>query len=134
MDVMTLAEIIEEAGLEGEWELGDEGEAFTATTKLPDGRAQRVSVRIARADDGKWLRVFSRIGRVAALSPESLRRALAVNFEMLGGAIALHRDELVVVQTLLAQEIGEGELRAAVVSAATLADQYERSFFGADVE
>jgi len=129
---MTLAEIVECAGLEGEWELGDEGEAFSATTSLPDGRSQRVSIRLARAEHGKWLRVFSRIGFIEAMSPQSMRRALAVNFEMLGGAIALHRDELVVMQSLLAQGMGEGELRAAVESVASLADQYERAFFGAD--
>ncbi|MCM2316738.1 MAG: YbjN domain-containing protein [Thermoanaerobaculia bacterium] len=129
---MSLAQIIGSAGLEGEWELGDEGEAFTATTSLPGGRVQRVSLRLARADDGKWVRVFSRIGRVETMSPQSMRRALAVNFEMLGGAIALHRDELVVMQSLLAQGMAEGELRAAVESVASLADQYERSFFGSD--
>ena len=127
---MTLAEIVEGAGLEGEWELGDEGEAFTATASLPDGRVQRVSIRLTRADSGKWLRVFSRIGRVEALSAQSMRRALAVNFEMLGGAIALHRDELVVMQSLLAHGMGEGELLAAVESVASLADQYEQSIFG----
>lgn len=129
---MTLAQIVDGAGLEGEWELGDEGDAFTATVSLPDGRAQRVSIRLARAESGKWLRVFSRIGQVEAMSPQSMRRALAVNFEMLGGAIALHRDELVVMQSLLAQGMGAGELAAAVESVASLADQYEQSFFGSD--
>lgn len=129
---MTLAQIVDGAGLEGEWELGDEGDAFTAMVSLPGGRAQRVSIRLARADSGKWLRVFSRIGRVEAMSPKSMRRALAVNFEMLGGAIALHGDELVVMQSLLAQGLGEGELAAAVESVASLADQYEQSFFGSD--
>ncbi|MGK2856544.1 MAG: T3SS (YopN, CesT) and YbjN peptide-binding chaperone 1 [Thermoanaerobaculia bacterium] len=131
---MTLAEIVEQAGLHGEWELGDEGEAFMATTSLADGRDQRVSIRVARAESGEWVRVFSRIGRVEKVSPQSMRRALAVNFEMLGGAMALHRDELVVMQSLLARGMGEGELRAAIESVAVLADQYERSFFGVDAE
>lgn len=129
---MSLAEIVEGTGLDGEWELGEKGEAFTVVTTLESGRAQRVSVRMARAEDGKWLRVFSRIGRVDALSPKSMRRALEVNFEMLGGAIALHADDLVVVQSLLAHGMREGELRAAVESIAILADQYERTLFGLD--
>lgn len=131
---MTLARIVEVAGLQGEWELGDEGEAFTATASLSDGRSQRVSLHLARADDGKWLRVFSRIGKVEAMSPLSMRRALAVNFEMLGGAIALHGNELVVVQSLLAEGLGEGEVEAAIESVAGLADQYESAFFGDDVQ
>jgi hypothetical protein len=130
---MTLAEIVEWARLEGEWELGDEGEAFTTAASLADGRTQRVSIRLAPADSGKWLRVFSRIGELESLSPRSMRQALAVNFEMLGGAIALHGDELVVMHSLLASGMVDGELRAAVESVAELADQYERRFFDADV-
>lgn len=131
---MNLTQIVESAGLRGEWELGDAGESFTAQPELPDGRTQRVSIRVARAGEFEWLRVFSRIGRIETISPRSLKRALEVNFEMLGGAIALTGDDLVVMQSLVADAIGEGELRAAVESVARLADEYERAFFGTDTE
>ena len=131
---MSLSTIVNESGLDGSWELGEEGEAFTATATLPDGRSQRVVVRPARADEGRWIRVFSRIGQFERLSPRSLKRALEVNFEMLGGAIALNGDDLVVMQSLVAGTIGEGELRTAVESVARLADEYERAFFGTDAE
>ena len=56
-----------------------------------------------------------------------------MNFRLPHGALAIYKDDLVMVDTLMVQEAGPAEITAAIAYLAETADQYEKTMFGPDV-
>ncbi|MEM7412656.1 MAG: hypothetical protein AAF430_20665 [Myxococcota bacterium] len=100
--------------------------------KFEDGRRQLVRVQEFRFDQTEMLRVFSVIGPAKHIDPVRLTDGLRLSFKLPHGAMALHDNELVIVDTLRAAEADAPEIRACLRYLAETADRYEKTMFGVD--
>jgi len=99
---------------------------------LAGGRRQQVQLDYFVHDEHEMVRLYSLIGSTKRIRPDRLAYALALNFRMPHGSMAVHDDMLVVVDTLMLADADTGEIESTIAYLAETADQYEKSMFGPD--
>ena len=97
------------------------------------GRHQSVSFEFFEFEGQALVRLHSRIGSTKHIDPVRLTSALSLNFRLPHGALAVHKDELVIVDTMMVSEADPAEIAAAFGYLAETADHYERTMFGPDI-
>jgi hypothetical protein len=99
---------------------------------LEAGRRQTVWLEAFDFEGEALVRVASGVGPTEHIEPLHLNTALRLNYGLPHGALALRGEQLVVVDTLMADEPDEGEIEAVVSYLAETADHFERTLFGTD--
>ena len=97
-----------------------------------DGRSQRVVLDAFQFEDEDLVRLASTIGPTEHIDPLHLNTALRLNFGLPHGALALHNEQLVLVDTVLEDEPDDEEIEAVLGYLAETADHFERTIFGTD--
>lgn len=110
------------------WELLPSGVQIT----WGDGRHQLVSLEFFEVADEELVRLYTVIGAADAIDPTRLQSALRLNYHLAHGAFALRDHELVMIDTLMLEDAGPGEIEACISYLAETGDYYERSLFGTD--
>jgi hypothetical protein len=110
------------------WEYFEGG----AVIGVPGGRRQRVFLEPFRDEGQTKGRAYTVIGEASALSATRLEAALAVNFHLEHGALALRDRELVMVETVCPDSMNPAQLAEVLRYIAARADQYERTIYGTD--
>ncbi|MEJ2531729.1 MAG: hypothetical protein P8Y92_08025 [Halioglobus sp.] len=103
-----------------------------AVIGVPGGRRQRVFLEPFRDEGQTKGRAYTVIGEASALSATRLEAALAVNFHLEHGALALRDRELVMVETVCPDSMNAAQLAEVLSYIAARADQYERTIYGTD--
>ncbi len=101
--------------------------------QFADKRRQRVAFEFFSFEGRELVRIHSVIGSTRKIDSDRLNTALGLNFRLPHGALAIYKDDLVMVDTLMVQEAGPAEITAAIAYLAETADQYEKTMFGPDV-
>ena len=110
------------------WEYFEHG----AVIGIPGGRRQRVFLE-PFTDEGKIKgRAYTVIGEASVLSATRMEAALALNFHLEHGALALRDGELVMVETVCPHSMNPAQLADVLRYIAARADQYERTIYGTD--
>jgi len=99
---------------------------------LDNARHQVVALDLFDHEDEELVRLSSTIGRAAMLTPVRLTIALRINAELAHGAFAVKDDHLIIVDTLLLEDVDPGEFEASLRYLAQTADYYERVIFETD--
>ena len=99
---------------------------------IEGGRRQRVAIEDFEFEDELLVRLASPIGPTEHIDPLRLNTALRLNYGLPHGALALRGEQLVLVDTLLADEPDPEEIEAVVAYLAETADHFERTIFGTD--
>ena len=110
------------------WEYFEHG----AVIGLPGGRRQRVFLEPSRDGGEIKGRDYTVIGEAAALSATRMEAALAMNFHLQHGALALKERELVMVETVCLGSMDQAQLADLLRYIAETADRYERGIYGTD--
>lgn len=110
------------------WEYFEHG----AVIGVPGGRQQRVFLEPVRDDGEVKCRAYTVIGDASALSATRLEAALAMNFHLEHGALALRDSELVMVETVCLGRMNPAQLAEILCYIADTADRYERTIYGTD--
>ena len=110
------------------WELLPSGVQIT----WGDGRHQLVSLEFFEVAEEELVRLYTVIGAADAIDPARLQSALRLNYHLAHGAFALRDHELVMIDTLMLEDAGPGEIEACISYLAETGDYYERSLFGTD--
>lgn len=100
--------------------------------KFPNGRRQNVTLEDFGFEGTELVRLYSVIGDATHVDPARLNQALRVSFGLPHGALALHGDDLVIVDTLAARDADPDEIRGSLRYLAETADHLERTMFGVD--
>lgn len=98
-----------------------------------DGRRQRVDLEFFTFEDEELVRIHTGIGSTEHIDDERLVTALGLNFRLPHGALAIHKNDLVMVDTLMVSEADTTEIAAALAYLAETADHFEKTMFGRDV-
>jgi hypothetical protein len=107
-----------------------DGEAIEVP--LDAGRRQIVRFEAFDFEGEALVRAASAIGPSEHIEPLHLITALRLNYGLPHGALALHGEQLVLVDTLMADDPDADEIEAVVGYLAETADHFERTLFGTD--
>ncbi|MFP6639762.1 MAG: hypothetical protein VCC04_05925 [Myxococcota bacterium] len=99
---------------------------------LEQGRKQNVQFEFFMHDGHEMVRVHTTIGSTRRIRPDRLIFALELNFGLPHGCLAVRNDDLVMVDTLILEEVDSLELESAVDYLAKTGDHYEATLFGRD--
>ena len=99
---------------------------------IEGGRHQFVSFEHFEFEGEMLVRLASEIGPSEHIEPLHLTTALRLNYGLPYGALALQKDRLVLVDTLMADDPDAEEIEAVARYLAETADQLERTLFGTD--
>ncbi|MGH0037504.1 MAG: hypothetical protein ACQGVK_20950 [Myxococcota bacterium] len=100
--------------------------------KFEEGRRQIVFLEFFDFEGEELVRLYSVIGSVEAMNPLKLTQALRLNFGLPHGALAVHADELVMIDTLMVEDADPGEIEASAAYLAETGDHFEKTMFGSD--
>jgi hypothetical protein len=100
--------------------------------KFETGRHQKVQLAFFEFEGREFVRFFTTIGSATRIDPMRLNQGLRVSFGLPHGALALHRDDLVMVDTLLLDHADEEEVESVLRYLAETADHLESTMFGGD--
>jgi hypothetical protein len=129
---MSLENLLGAIGLETSWDIGASGEACAIVVVGNEGRSQRVAVREVEGESGPLLRLSSLIGPSAGLTEVHLRRALALNADLLHGCLAIASGELLITEVMRSDSMTAASLRECITVIGALADKYEKMLFSRD--
>jgi len=124
---MAFDELVRQVCAKNGWKAGES----EATVPL-GGRSQRVAWMPFRHGSAEMVRLFSLIGGGEALSPTRYEAALALNFNLPHGALAIHEKKLVMTDTFLVSEADAAEVEGSIRFIAEMADRYEKFIYGQD--
>jgi hypothetical protein len=96
------------------------------------GRHQKVRLAFFDFEGREFVRFFTTIGSATRIDPMRLTQGLRVSFGLPHGALALKKDELVMVDTLLLDHADETEVESVLRYLAETADHLESTMFGGD--
>ncbi len=96
-------------------------------------RLQRVAFAFFSFEDQELVRLHTIIGSTNQIDSTRLNTALSLNFRLPHGALAIHENDLVMVDTLMLREAGPDAISTAFAYLAETADHYEETIFGHDV-
>lgn len=114
----------------------DRGWTFeSGSVEIPcaNERRQRVAFTFFFYEDREIVRLHSIIGSTKKINSTRLNTALSLNFRLPYGALAIHKNDLVMVDTLMLKEASHDEISTAFSYLAETADHYEATMFGPDV-
>lgn len=97
-----------------------------------EGRNQTVYLGFFEFEERAMLRLHTVIGSTARIRPERLIFALELNFGLPHGCLAVEKENLVMVDTLVLEEVDSIELESSVDFLARTGDQYEAALFAQD--
>ena len=100
--------------------------------KFESGRRQNVRLTFFEFEGREFVRFFTTIGDAARIDPMRLNQGLRVSFGLPHGALALRKDDLVMVDTLLLDHADETEVESVLRYLAETADHLEGTMFGRD--
>lgn len=100
-----------------------------ATLILPGGRHQILTFEPFLFEGEEMLRVFTRVGPVAALSEVQLSAVLGLNSSLAFGALAIVGTDLVMTETFLIKGDCQALVSYAMNFIAETADRYEREIY-----
>jgi len=100
--------------------------------KFPEGRHQIVFLDFFDFEQEELVRLYTVIGSVKGMNPFKLTEALRLNFGLPHGALAVHDDKLVVIDTLMVEDADAGEVEASAAYLAEIGDHFEKTMFGSD--
>ena len=95
-------------------------------------RHQHVELDAFDFEGEDLVRVVSPVGPTTHIDPLHLNTALRLNYGLPHGALALHGEQLVLVDTLLADEPDAEEIEAVIDYLSETADHFEKTIFGTD--
>ena len=107
-------------------------EGGQAEITLAHGRRQFVFMEVFTFNDEEMIRFYTVVGRADMLTEVRLRAALGINFGLPYGALAIHRENLVLTDTFLVREADYDEVESSIRYIANTADRYERLIFDSD--
>jgi len=108
-------------------------EPGSVVISCPHERHQRVTFTFFSYEDQELVRLYSIIGSTKQIDSTRLNTALSLNFRLPHGALAIHKNDLVMVDTLMLHESSPEEIFTAFSYLAETADRYEETIFGPDV-
>ena len=120
----VLASVCREQG----WKL----ERNRVELSIEGGRRQSVEVEPFEFSGEALVRLVSPIGPTEHIEPLHLNTALRLNYGLPYGALALRGDELVLIDSLMLDDVEPSEVEAVVRYLAETADHFERTLFGTD--
>lgn len=100
--------------------------------QLESGRHQGVELESFEFDGEALVRLVSPIGPTEHIEPLHLNSALRLNYGLPYGALALRGEQLVLIDSVVADDAEIGEIEAVVRYLAETADNFERTLFGTD--
>ncbi len=100
--------------------------------KLDDGRHQIVRLEFFEHDGRELVRLATTIGSTRRIRTDKLADALRTNYRLPHGALAVHEDHLMMVDTLVVADADPGEVESSILFLAQMADQLEATMFGPD--
>lgn len=123
--------LVEVCSAEG-WNLTGGPTDCEVEVKLDDGRRQVVACDPFSFEGQELSRLCTIIGKTTKIPATRLADALRVNYGLPHGALAVRKDDLVMVDTLLMADVDPAEIRATVRYLAETGDHFERTMFGPD--
>ena len=99
----------------------------------PGDRSQGVEYRFFEFEGTWFVRLYSLIGSSRRVAPSRLTTALDLNFRLPHGAFAIHKEEIVLVDTMRVDDADSAVIAATFGYVAETADHYEKTIFGPDV-
>ena len=99
---------------------------------IEGSRHQTVYFSFFEFEERAMVRLHTVIGSTARIRPERLIFALELNFNLPYGCLAVEKESLVMVNTLLLEEADAVELETSVDFLARTGDQYEAALFAQD--
>jgi hypothetical protein len=120
----VLAQVCDEQG----WGLSES----QIEVKFEEGRRQIVFLDFFDFEGDELVRFYTVIGPVKHMNPMKLTEALRLNFGLPHGAMAVHKDELVMIDTLIVEDADPGEIEASAAYLAETGDHFEKTMFGSD--
>ncbi len=103
-----------------------------ADVKLEGGRHQIVRLEFFEHEGQQLCRLASTIGSTRRIRSDKLADALRMNYRLPHGALAVHDDQLMMVDTLMLADADLGEVESSILFLAQMADQLEATMFGPD--
>lgn len=107
-------------------------DANTVDIGFDSGRRQSVRLEFFDFEEREIVRFFTTIGDAERIDPLRLSQGLRVTFGLPHGALALHKNDLVMVDTLMIADADDGEIEAILQYLAETADHFEQTMFGGD--
>ena len=95
-------------------------------------RKQVVYFNFFNYETREMVKLHTVIGSTARIRPERLIFALELNFRLPHGCLAVDKENLVMVDTLILEEVDSVEFESAVDFLAKTGDQYEAALFARD--
>ena len=117
---------------ESHWPVTRDGEAYTITVPLKEGRSQNVRLEGLETKKLRLVRFTSPVGPASDLSGERPLSALKLNAELALGALAVSGKNLVVTDTVLLDGANAKALVATLLYLAEQGDRYEKLLYGQD--
>ena len=100
--------------------------------EIEGGRHQGVECEPFEFEDEALVRLVSPIGPTEHIDPLHLNTALRLNYGLPYGALALRGDQLVLIDSVIADDVEADEIEAVIRFLAETADHFERTLFGTD--
>ena len=110
------------------WVLADQ----QVDVPIEGNRHQTVYFSFFEFEERSMVRLHTVIGSTVRIRPERLSFALELNFSLPYGCLAVDKESLVMVDTLLLEEADPVELETSVDFLARTGDQYEAALFAQD--
>ncbi|MEE3327838.1 MAG: YbjN domain-containing protein [Myxococcota bacterium] len=121
-------EICDQVCQERGWKRG----AHQIDVPIAGNRNQTVYFNFFDFEERAMVRLHTVIGSTARIRPERLTFALELNFRLPHGSLAVEKENLVMVDTLVLDEADSVELESSVDFLARTGDQYEAALFAKD--
>lgn len=107
-------------------------DANALDVQLEQGRKQTIQFEFFSHEGHEMVRLHTTIGSTRRIRSDRLIFALELNFGLPHGCLAVRNENLVMVDTLILEEVDALELETAVDYLAKTGDHYEATLFGSD--
>ena len=128
----SLKDLVAEIAAGTRWRLDPDEQGFTFVVPQGKGRKQKVSLELVTYDAMPLVRITSIIGPRARLTPDRFEMALALNYHLPYGCLALTQTDLVITETRPLKTTTPSTTGEAVRYIARQADLYEAQIFKQD--
>ncbi|MEZ6188239.1 MAG: hypothetical protein R3F62_24925 [Planctomycetota bacterium] len=127
---MSFRKIVDSIARACGWHVVEEGGILSIDVPTGEGRSQVVLITPdTDVAEQQIVRYWSVIGGVEDVD---FRRCLEENATLAYGAIAIHDEQLVIMDTQLVSDADPMEVGASIGNLAAYADRYEKDLFGTD--
>lgn len=131
---MSLSDVIQAVCKEKGYESMDGDGGTIVRVMTAPNRFQNVTVQLVTIKGSEFVKLVTGIGPVSGMNAERLRSALAVNFHLPYGHIAIdENDNMVLCDVIAPGNVSKASLGSTLEYIAKNADTYEKMIFGTDV-